>query len=42
MSLTGISHMEMLEEAASLRFVAGSIHAADEDAIYSPGMVALL
>jgi hypothetical protein len=42
MALAGISHVEMLEEAASLGFVSGSVHAADEGAIYSPGMVALL
>jgi hypothetical protein len=42
MSLAGISHEEMWEEVAILGFVAAPVNAADEDSIYSPGMVELL
>ena len=42
MAMTGISHVEMLEEAGSLGFVPRSVHASDEDPIYSPGLDDLL
>jgi len=44
MSMAGISHVEMLQEARSLGFVAvtGTVHEANEGPIYSPSMVELL
>jgi hypothetical protein len=44
MAMTGISHVEMMQQAHSLGFVVvpGPEHVEDEDSMYPPGMVELL
>ena len=38
MEMSGISHVEMWEETASLGFVSRSVHASDEGSIYPSGL----